>query len=296
MKQTPSVFSSQQRTARLYNPVKWFLGVWIITLAIGTSSLGNQAVAVEPERLLEQAIQEYRGAMETKERAERISRYHRAELLFSQIIIGDTSENGVTRGIRNADLFVNLGNAALGAERLGPAIWAYRNALLLDPDHHRATQNLDHARTIMPAWVPQPDSIGMLDTFFSWMKRMSAQELQVIAGISFLLTMALLAGSIRWRRAAFRHLAMVPGIAWLLLVGLLTYEHFRKASLEAVVVDFEVTARSADSPNAPARLTQPLPGGTEVKVIEDRNNWLRVRLYDGRDAWLPATSVRQIGG
>ena len=59
---------------------------------------------------------------------------------------------------------------------------------------------------------------------------------------------------------------------------------------------FEVTARSADSPNAPARLTQPLPGGTEVKVIEDRNDWLRVRLYDGRDAWLPATSVRQIGG
>ncbi|MCH2126952.1 MAG: SH3 domain-containing protein [Pirellulaceae bacterium] len=295
MKQPPSVFSFRQRTARLYDPVKCCVYMWIVIFAVGTSSLGNQGVAGEPERLLEQAIQEYRGAMETKERAERISRYHRAELLFARIITGDPSENGVRRGIRNADLFVNLGNAALGAERLGPAIWAYRNALLLDPDHHRATQNLDHARTIMPAWVPQPDNTGMLDTFLSWMKRMSAQELQLIAGISFLLTMALLASSIRWRRTAFRHLAMVPGIAWLLLVGMLTYEHFRKVSPEAVVIDFEVTARSADSPNAPARLTQPLPGGTEVKVIEDRNDWLRVRLYDGRDAWLPAASVQQIG-
>ncbi|MGH7138244.1 MAG: hypothetical protein ACREHD_21030, partial [Pirellulales bacterium] len=62
----------------------------------------------------------------------------------------------------------------------------------------------------------------------------------------------------------------------------------------AVVMAPEVVARSADSPDAPTRFSRPLLGGTELEVIETRDTWSRVRLYDGRDAWLPASALQVV--
>ena len=34
-----------------------------------------------------------------------------------------------------------------------------------------------------------------------------------------------------------------------------------------------------------------LPAGTEVRIVERRSPWLRVRLANGRDVWVPASSA-----
>jgi hypothetical protein len=254
--------------------------------------------------LLDQAVREYRSALDCAERGQRLAKFRRAELLFARIAGGasDPNDNTLAGGeevaaadsIYNADLYVNLGNAALGAERLGPAILAYRRALLLDPDHHRARQNLAHARTLLPDWVPRPDEGGWFDTFFAWRKRLSRGELQMLAAVAFFVAAGLLAGSIRWRQPGLRNLSMIPACGWLLLVGLILFGETDGSGGSAVVIIPEVIARSADSTGSPARLPQPLPGGTELEVIEVRDNWTHVRLFDSRDAWLPTSAVRPV--
>jgi tetratricopeptide (TPR) repeat protein len=129
------------------------------------------SMAATPAELLEEAVQEYRTALDSTNREERIQKFRHAEMLFTRLAEGDGKIPASS--IHNADLYVNLGNAAMGAERLGPAILAYRRALLLDPDHHRARQNLAHARTLLPDWVPCPEEGGLLDTFFAWSGRLS---------------------------------------------------------------------------------------------------------------------------
>lgn len=248
------------------------------------------AAAASSQKLLEEAVSQYRAALEVADRDQRLAQFRRAELLFARLAEGETEG---AAGIRNADLYVNLGNAALGAERLGPAIVAYRRALLLDPDHHRAQQNLAHARTLLPAWVPQPQAGGMLDTFFAWSGRLSTGELQLLAAGAFLLAALLLAGSILWRQTTLRHLALIPAAAWLLLLALLPASGGSPNA--AVVVVPEVVARAADSAHAPPRLPQPLPSGAEVEIVERRDSWLRVRLADNRDAWLPQSAVELVG-
>ena len=61
-----------------------------------------------------------------------------------------------------------------------------------------------------------------------------------------------------------------------------------------MVIVPEMIARSPDSAGAPARLPQPLPSGTEVRIVELRGDWSRIRLYDGRDAWLPRSAVELV--
>ena len=165
----------------------------------------------------------------------------------------------------------------------------------MDPNQHRAEQNLEHARTLLPDWVPRPEQGGLLTTFFAWVERLSTKELHLLSAVAFFLAIVAVACSIRWRQSSLRNLAVIPGLAWLLLLSVLLYRSLASPNDAAVVIVPEVIARSADSTGAPARLPQPLPSGTEVRVLETRDDWARVRLFDGRDAWLPRSAVELVG-
>jgi SH3-like domain-containing protein len=41
-------------------------------------------------------------------------------------------------------------------------------------------------------------------------------------------------------------------------------------------------------------LPAPLPGGVEVRIVEVRSPWLRVRLENGRDAWVAESAVASV--
>jgi SH3-like domain-containing protein len=59
------------------------------------------------------------------------------------------------------------------------------------------------------------------------------------------------------------------------------------------VID-DAVLRAADSAGAPAALSQPLPRGAEVTVVERRDSWTKVRLASGTAGWLPSGAVERI--
>jgi hypothetical protein len=136
----------------------------------------------------------------------------------------------------------------------------------------------------------------MFDSFFAWSHRLSRVQLQVLAAVAFLVAAVFVAFSIPTRQTALRKLATIPGGVWLLLVWLMLFGEPGNSGAAAVVIVPEVMARSADSVGAPARLPEPLPGGTELEIVESRDGWTRVRLFDGRDAWLATSAVQLVNG
>jgi tetratricopeptide (TPR) repeat protein len=272
---------------RLANLVfhRWLL-VWLPLICGGA----DLSLASDNQSILAEGLREYRAALDCEDRDERISHFRRAETCFAQLV--RHAESAEDAGIQNADLYVNLGNAAMGAERLGPAILAFRRSLSLDPDHARARQNLQHARSLLPDWVPLPEA-GMLDTFFAWTGRRSTAEVRLLAAVCFGAAALLVAAGIRFRKLTLRNLALLPAIAWLGLVAL-TLTVGRSTRHEAVVTVPEVVARAADSAHAPSRFSQPVPGGTEVTTIENREDWTHIRLADGRDGWVPSSSIEAV--
>ena len=259
----------------------------MLLVVIFGQSNGSQT----PWKVHEEAVREYRAALETKQRDARLDRFHRAELLFKQVL-ASTSVNETFRA--NSDLLVNLGNAALGGERIGIAILAYRRALRSDPDHPRALQNLDHARSLLPSWLPQPEKAGFMDDFFSWRRRLSLSELQLLAAAVFLGAATMGAAAIRWHRAVLRYAAVALIVVWGVVLGVWLANWSADRADVAVVVAPEVIGRSADSYNAVAGLSHPLPAGTEVRLMEEREEWARVRLFDGRGVWLPLSSISRV--
>jgi tetratricopeptide (TPR) repeat protein len=277
-------------------PAKWFgLCPWLLIALAMQLSLVDRLSAATNQQLLTQAIDQYRAALDTEDRDERLQRFHHAEMLFARIADGSAQgEGNGTSGVQNADLLVNLGNSALGAERIGPAIVAYRRALTIDPDHRQARQNLNHARRLLPDWVPRPEEGGILDTFLAWTGHLSRTEQQLAAAVLFFAAAILLAASIRWRRSALRNLALLPATLWVLLILMLMHTSANSAAEPAVIVAPETVARAADSDNAPVRFRQALPSGTEVDVMERRGSWSHIKLADGRDAWVHRSALESV--
>lgn len=255
----------------------------VFALALLLSMLATASAAQRSdEELLDAAISSYTEALNTEDRDLRLETFRRSERLFAA---------AVARGIRNPDLFANLGNAALQADRLGNAVLAYRRVLLLDPDHARALQNLDHARSQLPEWVPRPATGTFLDTFFFWHRTLSRAERALGAAACFAAAAFLLALAIRTGQAALRNLSGVPALAFAALLGSLWLDPATQNRQQAVITADETLARAADSPLAPAIFPAPLPGGTEVRIVERRSPWLRARLANGRDAWIAESSA-----
>ncbi len=255
-------------------------------LGAGAGSGETRRQPVELERLVLRGVESYREALDTPKRDLRLEGFHRSERFFAAAVAG---------GARSADLYANLGNAALQGERLGDAVLAYRRALLLDPDHARARQNLTHARSLTPPWVPRPEVSTLIDTFFFWHRALARGERSLLAAICFALATTLVAAALRWRSLWARNLAIAPAIAWCGLLTSLALDPAAAAAFEGVVTASETIGRSADSIHAPQRFAQPLPSGTEVRILERRDGWLHVALANGRDAWVAESSVATVG-
>lgn len=240
------------------------------------------ADAAAPPSTLEQAVAAYHQAQETGLAANRPAAFARAERLFA----GAAAQGG------NAELWTNVGTAALQAEHVGAAIFAYRRALSLDPDHRRAQQNLTHARTLLPAWIPRPESGGFLDSFLAWQHAMSAGERRGAAALAFALGAAMVGAALAGGSGVLRILAVFPLAAWGLL---LASGAARGGERDGVIIGLDTMARAADSRNAPARFAEPLPAGTEITITDERGDWTRVLLADGRDAWVSSAAVQPVG-
>lgn len=256
----------------------------LIKLGIVILALGAAVSRAGPVDRLQQAIEAYQQAQESGQQDKRLADFNRAMRLF---------EDAAASGIENADLYTNLGTAALQAERLGPAVLAFRRALLLDPDKPKALQNLSHTRNLLPAWIARPEP-SVFDDFFFWHKSWSADERTGIAAFCFLLAGILAAIAIRWQSSLARALAFLPALLWLSLMASLGIDRWAENGRDAVVMIDETIARAADSANAPARFASALAEGTEVRVLEMRERWARIALADGQDAWIPGAALALI--
>lgn len=258
----------------------------LVSLAAGLVTLLCGVGAGAESTQLERAIDAYTTALETTDRNLRLEEFARAEQLFRQVIDGD----GQRAPVRNADLYVNLGNAALQAERLGPAIAAYRRALALEPQNAQARQNLVYARSLLPDWARREETIRLIDSLFFWRAMISRGETLMLGAVYFLFAAVLFGAGLARRQNVLRNLAILPLLAWLLVNMSLLTSRDEDADRNVVVLA-ETTVYTADSENSASRLGKPLPGGAEVSLLEQRERWSEIRLPDGRTGWVLTSTL-----
>ncbi len=283
--------SGSQSSERRTNQTGRRLATLILLLAlVGHVTTPGHAGSTETEAVLQRATAAYTEAMEIRDRDQRLQAFLVAEQLYRQIMAGADQ----FAPVHNAPLYVNLGNAALQAERIGPAIVAYRRALLLDPAHQQARQNLAYARAVLPEWSRVESASGLADTLFVWRAIYSRPQILSLAAVCFLGAASLLSASFIRRQPLWRHLAIVPSLGWLVLVASIAAGHNDRLETEAVVISHELVMHAADSENSPRRLSSPLPSGAEVRIIREREQWAEIEVSGGRTGWVLNSGLERV--
>ena len=262
----------------------------LLLAATCTLARPTRAAADDFAQMAQLAITTYRAALDEPERTARLDRFSKAARLFRQAA---QLQATASDQIPSASLWSNAGNAALQAEDMGYAILAYRRALEIDPANSVAQTNLRIARQQLPQHLQPRRDASIWSTLFFW-NDIFAGKAATWAACCFAIAAILWAISIRFTKPLARNLAVVPLILWgaLLLSAFVSAE--RDKSAEAVLMEGDVTARTADSKNAPPQFSTPLVAGVEVRIIQNRLDWVQVVLPSGDKTWLPESSVEFI--
>lgn len=198
-------------------------------------------------------------------------------------------------GIRNSKLYYNLANAYFQLDDLGRAIVNYRRAEALDPGDPNVLRNLEHARSRRQDKLDAGSRGQALQTLLFWHFEFSTgTRMRIFAAAWALLWGLLLMRSLGYRWVP-REIAIGLGAAAVLLAASMLYEAaVSRSAVEGVIVAPDSVARQGDGDSYESAFRDPLHAGAEFRVLEQRPDWLRVELPDGRRCWLRAADVELV--
>jgi len=256
-----------------------------VLLAIAVPAVA-QLSDTEFESLLEEANTLFHQANEEYARnpASAVEIYRRAALRYERIV-----RDG---GVRNGRLFYNIGNAYFRAEDIGRAILNYRRAQAYLPGDANLAQNLAYARSRRRDSFEEQQQTRVLRTLLFFHYDLSPNVrtllLTVFSGLFWMFAV------VRLLRSQWIPLwpLVVTGLVAAVFAGSLAAESVLGTSQKAgVILAQEVVARKGDGTSYEPSFTDPLHAGTEFVLVESRSGWRYVELPDGRQCWLPASSV-----
>lgn len=204
----------------------------------------------------------------------------------------------VSAGVVHEDLYYNLGNAYFRAGRIGPAIFNYERALRIDPAMEDARFNIDVAREVVaervvdrlkgaendPWWV-------RLATFFS------VSQLTVGLLVLDVLFFALLI-AVRFLATGFARTALIATASFALVALVCNFLllrghiHVVEEVHQGVVVADQVVIREGSDPRSAEK--GKLHPGVRVSLRGRDAGWLRIRLANGMEGWVPESSIGRL--
>ena len=184
-------------------------------------------------------------------------------------------------GQASAALYFNLGNAYFKSGQIGRAIAAYRAAQQINPRDPDLRANLQFARnqTSGPTLLPS--------RLQKWLGRLTLNEWTLLAASALWLWLLLLA-ILQWRPAlkpALRSyivaLAVILGLSCACVISTLRATRFTRT---VIVITPEATVRYGWLPESRVAFT--LHDGAELRVLDQKDEWLQVSAGPGKIGWL----------
>ena len=245
--------------------------IWLLTLVVTT----NFANAQNTDELFNKANNLYKNGS-----------YEQAVELYKSII---ESKN------ISSELFYNLGNCYYKLNKVGPSIYNYEKALLLDPLNEDAKNNLVFAKRLTLDRIEELPKSVLQKFNENYISKISFNGWAVIAVvISFLASLLFILYYFSITPSSKRIFFSTSILSFILLVISLaiTYHQFSKTSntVEAIVFSDEVSVKNEPTKNGDEVFS--LHEGTKVIVLDEVDDWKKIRLSDGKIGWLKSNNIK----
>ncbi|MCL2328114.1 MAG: tetratricopeptide repeat protein [Bacteroidetes bacterium] len=201
------------------------------------------------------------------------------------------------QNLRSADLFYNIGNTHFKSDNLAQSILWYERALLLDPKHHEAQNNLAfvNARQIDKVEVLPS---GIATQFFQSIYRFFSYTTWAVLSLIFLivflaaLILFLFTQSVGIKKFAFGVGIFSLIVAILCFVCANAHNNMVKNNNDAIIMEATVTIKTEPAKTATDLVT--VHEGLKVEFLKTHGEWANIRLLDGKEGWVKKDKVEKI--
>jgi tetratricopeptide (TPR) repeat protein len=256
--------------------------------ALAALVLAAPAGQISPERqrqILRDALNAFDDAVAAAERdpAHAAELYRQAAASFEALL---------ETGLHNAGLEYNLGNTCFRLGRLGEALVHYRRAERLDPGRESLRANLAYARRqVEPYLEPSGQDRLWHRLLFRTPLSLRYHAAPALAGLGWILLLLRL----RWNARPLLAAGVVSALLGLACAASVNWQMYDEARYpSAVVVTGDQTLRLGRGEGYEPAIKQPLGPGVELRVLQQRADWVEVQLGNGQTGWLPAAAIERI--
>lgn len=185
--------------------------------------------------------------------------------------------------IKNPYLYYNIGNAYLKAKDIGHAILWYERAKRIIPNDPDLNFNLDYANGFVKD--KKEDQIKIVEILFFWDKLISVKLIQIIAVcLSFIFFIWAAIQAVR-RQKVFSGFGIILFSIFIIFTAIVFVNYYKQVALvNAVIVTKEAPIRSGMTETATKLFT--LHAGTKIKIIQQRDGYLKVKFSKDKIGWV----------
>lgn len=209
----------------------------------------------------------------------------------------ETYQKIISMGYDGVSLYYNLGNAYYREGKMGYAILYYEKAHRLAPGDDDINHNLTIANT------KTIDKINTMPAFFLFQWWESLLALFSLTGWTYLayafyiILLASIGIYFFARKARLQKYSFFSGIASLVFLiitaSLLIINLNRELNVKHAII-VEQTATVKLSPDSTSNDAFIIHEGLKVREEDHVDNWVKIRLQDGKEGWLPNSDLKTI--
>ncbi|MEE9430320.1 MAG: tetratricopeptide repeat protein [Melioribacteraceae bacterium] len=203
----------------------------------------------------------------------------------------------INQGYISSDLFYNLGNAYFRTNNLGKAILYFEKSLKLSPLSNDAKHNLKIAKARTVDKIKEIPKLFIFEWWDVILTSFTTTGWQIIVLVFYILLLLsvgvyYLIKNIQFQRIAFL-LGMFNLVALIFAVILFVSSLSKSSSSNYGVLQSSVISTKI-SPDESSNDAFVIHEGSKFLIEDKVNNWVKIKLADGKIGWLPNNTFETI--
>ncbi|NAS31119.1 tetratricopeptide repeat protein [Flavobacteriaceae bacterium R38] len=206
-------------------------------------------------------------------------------------------EKIVAKGQHSAAIYYNLGNAHYKLNNVAPTIYFYEKALLLSPNDEDINNNISFARNMTLDDIevlPQTGFNKLIEKSIGKLSYDTWAILSILFIILFVITFLLYYFSFKQQIKRLYFILSALSILICVFSVVFAFQEYNSIQKDRPAIIFAVESDVKSEPNERSENVFLLHEGTKVNVLEELNDWKKIKLLDGKIGWIPQDDLKEL--
>lgn len=198
-------------------------------------------------------------------------------------------------GQHSAELYFNLGNAHYKLNQIAPSIYNYEKALLLSPNDPEIENNLSYAQNMTIDAIEKLPETGLAKIYKTITGVMTFDQWSYTAVIFMIFFVLLYIAFYFFSYATKKRIAFISSIGCLfisIISAVFAFIQYNDFNSEQPAIVFANEIQIKAEPNKRSEQIFMLHEGTKVNVLEELNEWKKIKIIDGKTGWVSSESIK----